>query len=356
MAYDKEEVKESLELSDMFSILESLGGEPHMYGTYLSCRTICHNGDHHKLFYYDNTKLFKCYSGDCGTFDIFELINKVNGMSLNDAVYYVVNYFNLQYKLEDRSYQEQSEDWKILDRYKRLLSIETNDDEIILPKIDDALLSNYPTIRIKDWEDEGITKEVCEYMGIRYNPCNGSIIIPHYDIDNRLVRIRERTLVKEQEKFGKYRPAIISGVMCNHPLAFNLYGINKTKSNIEKAGVAIVVEGEKSVLKSMSFFGPSNNLAVAVCGNSLSQKQVEMLMRCGAREIVVGFDADYHEIDDDDYKKTVSHLKKLHEKYSASINISFLFDKSGELLGYKDSPFDKGKDMFLALWKDRVIL
>ena len=36
----------------------------------------------HKLYYYDNTKLFKCYTGGCSAdgsdaFDIFELTRKV---------------------------------------------------------------------------------------------------------------------------------------------------------------------------------------------------------------------------------------------------------------------------------------
>ena len=41
--------------------------------------------------------------------------------------------------------------------------------------------------------------------GIAYNPRTHGIVIPHYDINNELVGIRERTLVKEEEQFGKYK-------------------------------------------------------------------------------------------------------------------------------------------------------
>ena len=42
--------------------------------------------------------------------------------------------------------------------------------------------------------------------GICYDPLNMGIVIPHYDIDNNLIGIRERTLIKEEEVFGKYKP------------------------------------------------------------------------------------------------------------------------------------------------------
>ena len=48
-------------------------------------------------------------------------------------------------------------------------------------------------------------------------------IIPHYDINNNLIGIRERTLIKENEVYGKYRPAYLNGKLYNHPLSFSLY-------------------------------------------------------------------------------------------------------------------------------------
>ena len=45
----------------------------------------------------------------------------------------------------------------------------------------------------------------------------------------------------------------------------------------------------------------------------------------------------------------------LYAKYGAYVQISFMFDK-GNLLGYKDSPIDRGKDIFLKLFEERVTL
>ena len=44
-----------------------------------------------------------------------------------------------------------------------------------------------------------------------------------------MIGIRERTLIKDNEITGKYKPAIINHKMYNHPLGFNLYNINNMK-------------------------------------------------------------------------------------------------------------------------------
>ena len=81
--------------------------------------------------------------------------------------------------------------------------------------------------------------------GICYDPLYEGIVIPHYDINGNLIGIRERTLIKENEIYGKYRPAIINGKMYNHPLSFNLYNLNFSKSNIKTTQKAIVYEGKR---------------------------------------------------------------------------------------------------------------
>ena len=71
---------------------------------------------------------------------------------------------------------------------------------------DDKILSYLPHPRILPWEKEGITQEVIQNHQICYNPSSQAIVIPHYNINNQLVGIRERTLIKENEIYGKYRP------------------------------------------------------------------------------------------------------------------------------------------------------
>ena len=97
----------------------------------------------------------------------------------------------------------------------------------------DKILTFLPHPRILDWENEGITNDVIKNHNICYNPSSQAIVIPHYDKDNNLVGIRERTLIKENEIYGKYRPMYLNKQLYNHPLGFNLYNLNNSKENIK---------------------------------------------------------------------------------------------------------------------------
>ena len=145
MSYSKELVKENLELEDIYSLLEYFNAEPEMYSNYIVSRTICHNGDSHKLYYYENTQLFKCYTGSCGTFDIFELVQKVREIDdLNRAIYFVVNFFNLQSQIDEADDDFSIEDWKIFSRYDKINDIEINNEKIELDEYDESVLQYFP--------------------------------------------------------------------------------------------------------------------------------------------------------------------------------------------------------------------
>ena len=48
-------------------------------------------------------------------------------------------------------------------------------------------------------------------------------------------------------------------------------------------------------------------------------------------------------------------LMNLNAKYCKEVNISFMFDKN-KITGYKDSPIDCGKEIFMKLFKERIQL
>jgi DNA primase len=361
--YDIEKVKEAIESEDIFTLLEYLNAEPVDHGSFFTCKTICHNHDDiesasHKLYYYINTSLFHCFS-ECGeSFDIFELICKVKEIDLDQAVFYVVNFLNLQWKIDDpdSDYNVNEEDKEVFSRYNKIDElVPKENNKLELAEIDKNILKYFPQPRYLNWEKEGISKDVCDLMDIHYNPLNGSIIIPHYDENNRLVGIRQRALVKEDEEYGKYRPAYIQGKIRSHPLSFNLYGLNKAKPAIKDFNTAIVFESEKSVLRYIDLYGLTNDIAVACCGNNLSEYQFQLLLDSGATEICIAFDKDFHELDDDDCRRVVDRLKKLNQKYRTRANISILFDKEN-LLGYKMAPIEKSKAIFEHLFRERIVL
>lgn len=354
--FDKDIIKDEISEDDVFTLLQEFDADPKMCSDYIVARTVCHGGEAHKLYYYFNNRIFTCYT-DCGeSFDIFDLVSKVKGVDFNTAIFYLVNFFNLQHKVDAVEQETLSEDWKIIRKWNELLNISyTPTGKMELPTYDSAILSNFPQPRILDWEDEHITKEVCDYMNIHYDPSNGSILIPHYNDTGQLIGIRERTLIKDNEKYGKYRPARIEGKLYNHPLGFNLYGLDKAKGMIGDMGIAVVTEAEKSVFQIMSYLGTKSSMAVSMCGSTLSNYQFHQLLDIGAKEICIAVDRDYHELYDDEYDKILTKIERMYNKYSPLCKISFMFDTAG-LTGYKCSPTDCGKDVFLRLWKDRLVV
>ena len=376
--YDKDELKESLTIEQVFDLVAEFGGEPRMQGNIFVSRTICHNpaGEgSYKLYYYDNTKLFKCYT-DCGTtFDIYELICKIKNNNqeykvyyskegkqeqrewkIFDAIEFIAIYFGYSAQTFDfQNSNEKLQDWEIFDNYERINNAEEQQQKVELRVFDDKILKFLPRPRITPWEEEGISREVMLHRGIAYDPKNQGIVIPHYDMNDNLVGIRERTLIKEQEKNGKYRPAILNGQMYNHPLGFNLYNLNNSKDNIRVMKKAIVFEGEKSSLLYASYFGEENDISVASCGSSLIFCQVKLLLSLGVEEIIIGYDKQFKEIGDDEWKRWTKKLTDIYIKYGAYAQISFLFDK-WKLLNYKDGPIDRGPDIFMKLVKERIML
>ena len=61
--YNKDEIKNSLTIEQVYELVAELGGEPRLFNNFFISRTICHNPSGHgtyKLYYYENTKLFNC--------------------------------------------------------------------------------------------------------------------------------------------------------------------------------------------------------------------------------------------------------------------------------------------------------
>lgn len=357
-----ENTKQSISIEQMELLLTELGAEPQRQGEILTCRTICHDGDSHKLYYYENTHLFRCFTECSEVFDIFGLITKIKQRenekwNLPQSLNFIIHYFNLAPKNKDdfQENEELLEDWEIFKKYARIKRIKEDKQIVDLKHYDDKVLKFLPRPRLPMWEKENITREVMNARGICYDPSARGIVIPHYDKDNNLIGIRERTLIKENETNGKYKPAILNRKMYNHPLGFSLYNLNNSKDNIKIMKKAIIFEGEKSCMIYASYFGLENDISVATCGSNLTTYQCQLLLDLGVEEIIIAFDKQFQEIGDKEWIGWTNKLKNIHKKYSREVKVSFMFDKT-DLLGYKDSPIDCGQETFLKLFKERVSL
>lgn len=92
-----------------------------------------------------------------------------------------------------------------------------------------------------------------------------------------------------------------------------------------------------------------------MCGSSLINYQVELLLSLGVKEIIIAFDKQFQDVNSEEGKKWIKKLRDMHKKYSPKCQISFMFDKTN-ILGYKDSPIDCGLEAFMKLFKERITL
>ena len=316
-------------------------------------KTICHNVDASeasmKLYYYKDSKRFHCYT-DCGdTFNIYTLFERRYQLLGKQYNFYkdIVQVIAEGVEVEDFSksffYKYKSD----FDKFER------QQVEIDLNYINPSILNIYSFYPTAEWLRDGISEQSMRDFNIRYSIDENKIIIPHYDIDSNLIGIRCRPLNEEDLTIGKYMPVQIEGKSYAHPLGYNLYGLNIVKDNIKRFKMAIVGEGEKAVLQYSTMFGLENNICVAACGSSISNYQIDLLIKAGAEKVLIAFDKE-----GETWKEQQNYYNKLLgfcKKYRNKVQMGFINDAKN-LLKLKDSPFDRGKDTFLKLYKGAIWL
>ena len=366
IVFDKVKIREALTTDYIFELLQEFGGDPGRCSFGLTSSTICHNppGEgSRKLYYYENTGLFKCYTGCDEYFDPFELVIKVakiqwdKEFDLNDAVRWVAQRFGFSGDHAEGPEEDQLDDWKFLANYERIQEVSVKSNTILLKDYENDILERFNyDVKLTPWLREGITHAALDQAKIGFYPGGDQITIPHFDKDGRFIGLRGRTVCAEEgEMFGKYRPLKINKLLYNHPLGMNLYNFNFSKDNISLMKKAIIFEGEKSCLLYKSYFGLENDISVACCGSSISSHQMQMLLDAGAEEIIIAFDRQFEEVGDDEFKRLKTNLIRVRDRYKNFATISFIFDKN-MITGYKDSPIDCGPQVFLQLFKETIII
>ena len=346
---DYEEIISNLDVDSVISMMEKLGADRHSdRGAYVVFPTICHNIDASeasmKLYFYKDTKLFVCYT-ECGNMSIFKFLKHY--YETRQIEY---DWYQDIYEVVRDCSNFKGVDGFVVEKYKSLrdrYEVKRKEKELpqYMPHVLDCFVQTYP----QEWLDDGISKKTMDRFNISYSISQNKIIIPHYDILGRLVGIRGRALNDwEVENIGKYAPIQVEGVWYKHPLSMNLYGLDRTFMDIRRNGVCYLFESEKSVLQMDGFSIP--NCSAAVCGSNFNKYQLNILMKfCAPSEIVICFDKE--ELPGEE--KYFNKLWNICQKYKQYCNFSFIYDREG-LLNLKDSPTDKGEEIFLQLLKKRV--
>ena len=346
---DYAKIIENLNTDAIIHLMTELGADRYDdRGDYIIFPTICHNEDSSeastKLYFYKNNKVFVCYTS-CGGMSIFKFLKhyyeeRQIEYDWHQDIYEVVcncSDFKRKEGFERTPYKSLRERYKVARKEVQLPEYSKN--------VLDCFVKHYPP----EWLNDGITKEAMDAFDISYSIAHNKIIIPHYDIEGRMVGIRGRALNDwEVENVGKYAPIHIEQTWYKHPLSMNLYGLNVTKENIRQRGICFLMESEKAVMQMESFSFP--NCSAAVCGSNFNKYQLNILMRtCCPTEIVLCFDKE-------ELPGEEKYFFKLHDickKYGQYCHFSFIYDREG-LLNLKESPTDRGEEVFIKLLEKRV--
>lgn len=311
--------------------------------------TVCHGGDSSKLCYNRDTKTFYCYT-ECGFMTLPTFFQHALNCSFQSAISYLKSLTRKGLGVEIVESNRELEEAQRMSELVR----SKEDKSFEFQALDTHALECFENdVYFKGWLEEGISAETMKLFGIQWDELTKSIVIPHHDMDGKLVGIRARQI---EAKKAKYMPLILDGEVFSHPLGMNLYGGYLHKDAIRRQRQALVVEGEKSVMKHHTWFGSDSN-AVAVCGFNMTEQQRTFLLNMDVEEVVLAFDKDVDMVESEDeiteeYEHYCEAVNRIGQALAPYCRVTALVDEEG-LLELKDSPLDKGKNVFLELMTNR---
>ena len=329
----------------------------------IAFESVCHNSTSHKLYYYheprredDIGRTFYCYVCNVSG-NIIDILMQLSGYSFVEALQIVGKVVGVDttYRKKVRGIQrtpQENTDLKFLTIHTRkkreLKRLENVYDEQVL----DSFSLEYPQC----WNDEGIDCVTADVFDIRYNHNTDQAIIPVRNTDGMLIGVRVRNFDPIAVERGyKYMPLTFRGVTYKFPTSNALYGIWENKNNIQDSGKVVLFESEKSVMQLDTFYD-GHGFGLAVYGSNLSIVHREMLLQLGVREVTICFDKEWDNTKEQtlmfNYFKKLKKITKMLFSYF-TVNIVIDLDDRLEL---KDSPTDKGKEVFELLLKDKITI
>lgn len=183
------------------------------------------------------------------------------------------------------------------------------------------------------WTEEGISNEAMQRFDVAFDWRNERIVFPIRDNDGNIISVSGRTVdpdwkKKQLRKYSYYNK--IRGVDL-------LYGLYENQKEIANKKQVIVFEGAKSVMKA---YGYGYDNCVALLTSHLNDWQLKILIKLGC-EVVFALDKGV----DVKADKNITRLRQFCPVY-------YIKDRSG-MLNDKDSPVDKGREVFDSLFGEK---
>ena len=350
---DIQHLKSQIDHNMIIELMESMGVPLHKADeSQLIFYSACHwhedcRKHKPKLYVYPDNS---CHCFSCGFHgDIISLVSQVKSCEFIDAIKYICSILKLSVK--DVKELDDVDPWqKELKRWLPDYEPETKE----IPIYDKSVLSLFDPWYHSTWLEDGISKETMDKFNIGWYGRNAQISIPVFDMDGNLVGIHARnTRQAVVDKGLKYQPLKTLHTEYKFPTGNVFYGIYQNIENIQNSKSVILFEAPKSVLQYESISDANNSLALF--GWNCNKARRDMLVELGVNEVTVALDKQYPNTKSPEFDIYIKQVKKIINLFKPYCQVNVIWDKE-DLLSYKDSPTDKGKEVFDTLYEKRTIM
>lgn len=274
--------------------------------------------------------LFYDYSSGIGG-NLYTFVKQYNNCSSRQAVEIIKKYAGCNEEIDVR--QEKMAATKVCKQFMRVKPISKPSTGTVL---DDNYMERYEKRddKLKIWESEGISRSAMDKFQVYYDAFSDRLVYPIRNMDGKIVNVCGRTLDPDwkEKKLRKYTYFFHWGTLDT------IYGLYEHMQDVLAAHEIILFEGCKSVLIAETW-GIRNTGAILT--SHLNPNQMKLLAKLGCR-VVFALDKDVRIMDD----RNIRTLKDY-------VNVDFLIDRNN-LLDEKDSPVDKGLEVFQKLYGERT--
>ena len=181
-----------------------------------------------------------------------------------------------------------------------------------------GLLNLYPCTISELFLNDNINEATQLIFDIKYDKESDRVLIPVIFKNNLVGMIGRYNNSEVPKNVPKYYPIL------TYPKSEVLFGYDLCESDIKRTKTVILVESEKSVMKSIQI-GLFNTLAVG--GSNVSKSQIKLLNELDVERVFISFDSDKEE------EKLLTQINKWFEKsnikvYFTNNNTKYINEKS----------------------------
>lgn len=305
-----------------------------------------------KLVFYKDTKIYMGYTA-ATSYDIISLVQKrlqllSRPCAFYDAINFIIQTVGLEIETVQRISKPNICEWQSgLEKFIRFRSTGST-----LEPYDKSILDQLNHSVPQQWLDEGISLDTMLKYQIRYYERSQATAIPCFNRSGELIGIRCRHWRPDEIEQGKYRPlCLLDGTTFKFPTNQVFYGINYNAPEIERTSTAVLVEGEKTVLKFDTIYS-EKSVALAMYGKNLGFQRRNQLIKLGVNKIIYVPDNDWIGKSQEDFDYWEQEVIRFGKQFGGYAQVEVVWDNLG-LLNPKDNAMGGGKEVWEKLYENR---